>query len=162
MGLSNGLAVLMVLSLVFAHVGLVYCRYERWRRETATKVQDALADDDLSVFEKTLLLRLFYVSLRWWFLPATLVASSVLVPRLCFFQTEDRYDELSLKTLPLLLQCLKLQVVKYPLIALFAGTPLVVWILLMGALAFLLPGARRIRREGLLRVLGSGLALLPE
>ncbi len=162
MGLSNGLILLAVLSLVFAHVALIHCRYELWRREVATNVQDALADDDLSVFEKTLLLRVLYVSLRWWFLPATLVASSLLVPWLCFSRPEERYEKFSAKTLPLLLQCLKLQVIRHPLVAFSAGIPLILWILLISALAVLLPGVRRPGMEDLLRVLGSGLALLPE
>lgn len=162
MGLGNGWVLLTVLLLVFAHLGLIHCRYDSWRREMATNVQSALADEDLSVFEKALLLRLFYVSLRWWFLPAALVASSVLVPWLCFFEPEGRYEKLSPKTMPLLLQCLKLQLLKHPLIVLVAGVPLVLWIFLIGTLAALFPGARSLSVESLVRGLSRGLTLLPE
>lgn len=162
MDLENEVGLLATLSLVFAYLGFARHRYGLQHRETARVLQDALADQCLPAAEKALLLRFFYGSLRWWFLPATLVAASVMVPWLCFFEPGQRQVALSSKAQRLLLRCLRLQLTRYPLIALVAGIPLLLWIALVGMLAALFPGARNLSVEGLVRILSVGLALLPE
>lgn len=162
MDLDNGLTLVAVLPLLFARLSFWRDHHDRERRKTALILQQVLASGELSAAERRLLLRFFYGCLRWWFLPLTLMASSVLVPRLCFWHADRHNERLSDRTFPFMLRCLRLQVYRYPLITLAAGAPLLAWMGLVGILALLLPGGRSLDVNVLARTLSGGLMLVSD